>query len=79
MCPSRSGSHKLTTFAVESFGRLGIKGSYFIDQLAANVVGGVGRRIDGKQGGVEGTPSTGLLSDHAGRHFAEGVPLQAPA
>ena len=33
-------SHKLTTFAVESFGRLGVECSYFIDQLAASVVGG---------------------------------------
>ena len=33
-------SHELTTFAAESFGRLGVQGSYFIDQLAASVVGG---------------------------------------
>ena len=33
-------SHKLTTFTVESFGRLGVEGSYFIDQQAASVVGG---------------------------------------
>ena len=33
-------SHKLITFAVESFGRLGVQGSYSIDQLAASVVGG---------------------------------------
>ena len=33
-------SHKLTTFAVESFGHLGVEGSYFVDQLAASVVGG---------------------------------------
>ena len=33
-------SRKLATFAVESFGRLGVEGSYFIDQLAASVVGG---------------------------------------
>ena len=33
-------SDKLTPFAVESFGRLGVEGSYFIDQLAASVVGG---------------------------------------
>ena len=34
-------SHKLTPFAVESFGRrLGVDGSIFIDQLAASVVGG---------------------------------------
>ena len=34
--------HKLliTTFAVESFGRLGVEGSYFIDQLETSVVGG---------------------------------------
>ena len=33
-------SHKVTTFAEERFGRIGVEGSYFIDQLAANVVGG---------------------------------------
>ena len=40
-------SHELTTFAAESFGRLGVQGSYFIDQLAASVVGSWG-------GGTEG-------------------------
>ena len=33
-------SHKLATLAVDSFGRLGVEGSNFIDQLAASVVGG---------------------------------------
>ena len=33
-------SHKLVTLAVESFGRLGVEGRNFIDQLAASVVGG---------------------------------------
>ena len=33
-------SHKLATLAVESFGRLGVEDSSFIDQLAASVVGG---------------------------------------
>ena len=33
-------SHKLATLAVESFGRLGVEGNNFIDQLAASVVGG---------------------------------------
>ena len=33
-------SHKLTTFAVESCGCLGVEGSFFIDQLAATAVGG---------------------------------------
>ena len=33
-------SQKLAALAVESFGRLGVKGSKFIDQLAASVVGG---------------------------------------
>ena len=33
-------SHKLATLAVESFGRLGVEGRNFIDQLAASVVGG---------------------------------------
>ena len=33
-------SHKLATLAVESFRRLGVEGSNFIDQQAASVVGG---------------------------------------
>ena len=33
-------SHKLATLAVESFGRIGVEGSNFIDQLAASVVAG---------------------------------------
>ena len=33
-------SHKLATLSVESFGRLGVEGSKFIDQLAASVVRG---------------------------------------
>ena len=33
-------SHKLSTSAVDSFGRLGVEDSNFIDQLAASVVGG---------------------------------------
>ena len=33
-------SHTLATLAVESFGRLGVEGSNFIDLLAASVVGG---------------------------------------
>ena len=32
-------SHKIATLAVESFGRLGVEGRNFIDQLAASVVG----------------------------------------
>ena len=71
--------HKLTTFAVESFGRLGVEGSYFIDQLAAKVVGGEGQKVDGEEGGVEGMPVADRLSHHTGHHFAEGVPLQATA
>ena len=33
-------SYKLTTLAVESFGRLGKEGSDLIDQVAASIVGG---------------------------------------
>ena len=33
-------SHKFATLAVESFGRVGVEGSNFIDHLAASVVGG---------------------------------------
>ena len=48
-------SHKLTTFAVESFGRLGVEGSYFIDQPAAIVV-------RGRDGGS--MARKGVLKDH---------------
>ena len=33
-------SHNLSTLAVESFGRVGVEGSNFVDQLATSVVGG---------------------------------------
>ena len=38
--PFEERRHKLVTLAVESFGRLGVEGRNFIDQLAASVVGG---------------------------------------
>ena len=43
--PFDKRSHKLATLAVESFGRLGGRGSAFIDQLAASIVGG---RVEGQ-------------------------------
>ena len=52
-------SHKLTTFAVESFGCLGVEGSYFIDYLSASVMGGERRRVDGEERGVERTSLDG--------------------
>ena len=86
-------SDKLTPFAVESFGRLGVEGSYFIEQLAASVVGGRDGgpmatkgvlkerlfQIYGEERGVEGTPLTDCLSDNTGGHFEASVPLQATA
>ena len=72
---------KLATLAPESFGRLGVEGSYFIDQMAVSVVGG-GRRIDGEEGGVDGTPLTDRLSDlsdNTGGHFEASATLQATA
>ena len=47
------GSHKLATLAVESFGRLGVEGSKFIDQLAACVVGAWDGGSIGRKGVVE--------------------------
>ena len=43
MSPSTNGAinYLVSTFAVESCGRLGVEGSYFIDQLATSVVGGM--------------------------------------
>ena len=46
-------SHKLATLAVESFGRLGVEGSKFIDQLAASVVGGRDGGSMGRKGVVK--------------------------
>ena len=67
---------------MESFvGRLGEEGIKFINQLVAS-------ECRGRQGyaesmarkGGEGTPGDGnRLDDHTGRHFAEGVRLQAPS
>ena len=45
--------HTLATLAVESFGRLGVEGSNFIDQLAASVVGGRDGRSMSKKGVVK--------------------------
>ena len=56
---------------MESFGRLGVEGRNFIDQLAASVVGG-GWWIYGEEGSGEGTPTPNYLIDHTGRHFKEG-------
>ena len=70
-------SHKLTPFAVERFGRLGVEGSYFIDQLAASVVGGRDGGSMVRKGVLKERLLQIVVTDHKGRHFAEGVPLQA--
>ena len=72
-------SHKLATFAAESFGRPGVEGSNFIDQLATSVVRGERWRIHGKGGRSEGTPAPNRLGDRTGSHFEEGVPHQEKA
>ena len=79
MSPSTNGTTNLP--AVESFGRRGVEGSNFIDQLVASVVGGEGWRIDDDQeGGGEGTPTPNHLGYYTGRHsFEERVALQTPA
>ena len=46
-------SHRLASLAVESFGRLGVEGSEFIDQLAAGVVGGRGGGSMGRKAVVK--------------------------
>ena len=38
--PSGKRSYKLLNFAMKNFGRLGVEGSNFIDQMTASVVGG---------------------------------------
>ena len=70
-------SHKLATLAVESFGRLGVEGGNFIDQLTASVEG---RRDGGSmtRKGVVKEHLLQIISVTTGRHF-EGVPLQTPA
>ena len=67
-------SHKLATFAAESFGRLVVEGSKFVGQLVISVVGG-------KDGSMrrKGTPTPNRLGDHTGRHLEEGVAIQTPA
>ena len=45
-------SHKLAFLAVESFERFELEGSNFIDQLAANVVGGRDGWSMTRRGGV---------------------------
>ena len=54
-------SHKLATLAVESFGRLGVEGSNFIDQPAASVVGGRDGRSMASEG-VVGEPLLQIIS-----------------
>ena len=78
--PFDERSHKLATSAVESFGRLGVEGSKFIDQLAASVVGerGMVGRWEGKDYS-EGTPTPNRLGDYTGRHVEEGITIQTPA
>ena len=68
-------SHKLPIFAVESFGRLGVEGSEFIDQLVACVVGGRG----GGSMGRKGVPTPNRLGDYTGRHLEEGIDFQTLA
>ena len=46
-------SHKLATFAVESFGRLGVENSTFTDQLIAGVVGERNEGSMARKGGMK--------------------------
>ena len=68
---------------VESFGRLGVEGSKFIDQLAASsrVVGGDGGSM-GRKGLVKERLLLQInrLGNYTGRHFEEaGITIQTPA
>ena len=59
---------------MESFGRLGVEDSFFIDQLAASVVGGRDGGLMAKKGALkERLLRIVSLSDYTGRHFAEGA------
>ena len=77
-CPLTNGVTNLP-LAVENCGRLGVQGSKFIDKLAAGVVGERDGGVHGMENNGEGTPTPNRIGDYTGRHFAEGVALQAPA
>ena len=74
LCPSTNGAVNLPPcLAVESFGRLGVEGSNFIDQLAASVGGGRDGRSMVRQGVVkERLLQIISVTTQTGRHFKEG-------
>ena len=59
-------SFKLTTLAVESFGRFGEEGYEFIDELATHAAGG---RDGGSERGLQGTTSSGLFGGYTDSHL----------
>ena len=73
-------SFKLTTLAVESFGRLGEEGYEFIDELAAHAAGGRG----GRSMALKGVFKQRFLqvisvATQTGGHIAESPKIQAVA
>ena len=69
-------SHKLFTIAMESFGRLGRKGSEFINQLAtSDRRKGLGGH--GQERHLQGTHSTDNLNGLSGRNLTSSSPVQA--
>ena len=58
---------------MESFGRVEVEGSNFIDELATSVMVGPWQGRGG-----EGTPAPNRLADRTGRDVEEDVALQAP-
>ena len=71
-------SFKLTTLAVESFGRLGEEGYEFIDELATHACRGRERwGIDGTERGLQGTTSSGHFGGYTGGHLPQSPAVQA--
>ena len=66
---------KLTTLAVDSFGRLGEEGYKFIDELATHAAGG----MHGFERSIQGTTSSSNLDGYTGGHVAKSLTIQAVA
>ena len=68
---------KLTSFAVESFGRLGEESFEFIDELATHGRRMKTWRINGAEKNFQGTTSSSHVGCYTGGHIAERSAVQA--
>ena len=64
-------SYKLSTLAVESFGRLGKEGSDLIDKVAASIIGGTNASSLARKGVCKERIFLNHFCDHSGRDFAQ--------